>query len=468
MAGIGTARETAQEPQKLTLGELIEKAQAFHNAEDFLRAEIAYRELLLHMPNSWKVWSNLGLVLRGRKHYRQAVAALRRALELKPRDPDILVNLGNAMIDAGLFGEALAIREKRLAEQPDDLNAIRSTAIALRLLRRHEEVVALIDAAEERLGTEAIAPIALQRAFSHLTLGNWAAGFRDWETRFLSKDIGLPEDSPWPRWQGEPLEGKRIAVLYEQGLGDSIVFARFLPRLKALGAHVTFAIKPPLERLLGRVEGVDRLTRGVARSETHDFYTPVASLPHFCGMPEGKPPPAPRLTIPEDSRARARRLVAPFEGRFKIGVTWMGATGYRTNHRRSGRPEMFLPLTEIPGVQLFSLYKGEMHQAFLDSGMAGLIVDASRKDRDLADAAALIEEMDLLVMTDTSVVHVAGSLGKPVWLLSQVDGYWLYGLGERNDWYPTMRVFRQRGPDDFPWVIERVVEALRDEYGLGA
>jgi hypothetical protein len=186
------------------------------------------------------------------------------------------------------------------------------------------------------------------------------------------------------------------------------------------------------------------------------------SLPHLVGTPkDGSPPPAPRLTIPGDSRERARQIVAAFRERFRIGVVWTGSLTYKSNNRRSVSPESFLGLARIPGVQLFSLYKGDAHGDFLASGMNGLIVDACGKDRDFADSAAIIDEMDLMITTDTAVVHIAASLGKPVWNLLSHESFWLYGLGETTPWYPSMRLFRQDRQGDWEELFARVEEELR-------
>jgi hypothetical protein len=189
--------------------------------------------------------------------------------------------------------------------------------------------------------------------------------------------------------------------------------SRFLPGLKARGAEVSMIVKPPLRRLLARLEGLDHMLDTVHTAQSFDFYSPNMSLPHLIGLPDNAPPP-PRLTIPEDSRVRARTLTAAYDKTFKIGVVWTGSTTYSSNNRRSCEPENFLGLAMVPGVQLFSLYKGAAHEAFLKSGMAELIGDACGADRDFADTAAIIEKMDLMITTDTAVVHIANSLGKPV------------------------------------------------------
>ncbi|MDT8344730.1 MAG: hypothetical protein RQ752_09895, partial [Thermohalobaculum sp.] len=266
-------------------------------------------------------------------------------------------------------------------------------------------------------------------------------------------------------WQGEDAAGKRVLVLPEQGFGDAILASRFLPGLVARGAEVTMMVKPPLARLLAGLPDI-RMVGEVRRTGSYDLWTPNMSLPHLVGLPDGAPPPPPPLTIPADSRARARALVAPFAGQFRVGVVWTGSLSFRANHRRSCTPQHFLGLAGIPGVQLFSLYKGPAHDALTGSGMAGLIVDACGADRDFADTAAVIGEMDLMITTDTAVVHIAGSMGKPVWNLLSHEGFWLYGRGGTTPWYPAMRLWRQARPGDWPELFARVETALAAHPGL--
>lgn len=439
--------------------EAFRMAVEAHKEGELDKAATLYRMCLLHAPKNPVTWTNFGALMRKSGNHAVAVALHRRALELEPGNTSALSNLANALCDLGDAKEAIAIRDRLCADAPDDWPRIRDLAIALRGAWRNQDAVDLITATEQRLGVFENA--RLQRALAQLMLGNYKEGFADFETRYSGDEVSLPDDAPWPRWEGQDLNGKKIVVLPEQGFGDAILMARFLPRLKALGAEVSMVVKAPLFRLFHGLDGLDHALDGARRSESYDFYTPNMSLPHFVGLPDDGPPPAPRLHIPDDSRSRAKRLVKPFEGRFKVGIVWTGSLTYRANHRRSTTPENFLGLAGVPGTQLFSLYKGDAHQSFLESGMAGLIVDACGNDRDFADTAALIDEMDLMITTDTAVVHVAASLGKPVWNMLTWEGFWLYGAEETTPWYPSMRLFRQRTSGDWPEVFERVEHELR-------
>jgi len=453
--------ETVTRKHQVTIAEAVAEASRLLGEGDCAGAAALYRKILARHPEKYQVWGNLGVALRRDGRRAQAVAVQRRAAELAPNDDSVANNLANALADFGAFDEAFTIRRARYEAAPTDPKLVADYAMMLRYTWRHREAIEVIDRAEAAIGREALGAATLQRALARLMLGEYAPGFADFEARFLSDEVSLPEAAPWPRWEGGSVAGKRVAVLREQGLGDAIVYARFLPRLKAMGAHVTLSIQKPLARLMGRIEGVDAgAVPGLSPDAEIDLYTTNASLPHLVGMPEDGPPPPPRLTIPEDSRARARHILEPFDGRFKIGIVWTGAADYRGNHRRSTEIAHFAGLAALPGVQLVSLAKGDAATELAKSGYAGLILNAASSDRDLADAAGLIDEMDLMITTDTSVVHVAGSLGKPIWNLLAYEGYWLYGTGETTPWYPSMRLFRQERSGDWTGLFARVKDEL--------
>lgn len=455
---LGTKSQTGEALPR-TLGEMFQRAVDLHRAGDLDRAEPLYRSFLALQPRHARGWTNFGALLRSRGLHAPSIAAHRKALQIDPTLDSARKNLANALADNGDFAEAARLRQAMYDDAPDDPARLCELCAALRGHGEHEQVIALVDAFEARNGP--VGECLLQRALSHLMLGNYRQGFADFEHRHDGSEVSLPANAPWPRWQGEDPRGRHILVLPEQGFGDAVLMARFLPALKAAGATVSMVVKPPLRRLFAHLDGLDHLLATARTSHECDFYTPNTSLPHLVGLPGGKPPPPPRLTIPADSRARARALLAGHRDTFRIGVVWTGSTTYRANNRRSVTPEMFLGLATVPGVQLFSLYKGDLHKAFLQSGMAGLIVDACGADRDFADTAAVIEQMDLMITTDTAVVHIAASLGKPVWNLLSHEGFWLYGRGETTPWYPLLTALRQQTQGDWAELFARVETRLR-------
>ena len=456
-----------QPSRRKELAALLDRAVALHQANKVEEAGGLYRQFLAAAPFHGRAWTNYGALLRKQGRYQAAIATHRRALQLEPELESALHNLANALSDAGEYPEAIALRRQILAKTPNDPVKIRDLGVSLRGNWEHAEVIEMVDRAERELDLTGHGETILQRGMSHLMLGNYAEGFRDFEGRYDGPEVALPKEVPFPRWTGQEVASKKLLIMPEQGFGDAIVMSRFLPRLLEMGAQPSMLVKKPLMRLFQSLEGVAdgrlKLISEARRSDGYDLYTPNMSLPHLVGLQDNTPPPPPKLHIPEDSRARARAITAPFGKQFRIGVVWTGSLTYNANHRRACGPEAFLPLIETPGVQLFSLYKGDAHGAFLASGLAGLIVDACGTDRDFADTAALIDEMDLMITTDTAVVHVAASLGKPVWNMLAHEGFWLYGTDETTPWYPSMRLFRQESPGDWDGVVARVKTALMTE-----
>lgn len=456
----------SQNKTKVTLSQILDQAVAHHQKDELDEAQQLYLAFLSKAPQNPHGWTNYGALLRKRGLHMPAVSAHLRALDLAPGMENALNNLANAYNDVGNFTASIEIRSKHLEEEPGCLTRLRDLVVALRGDWQHEKVIELVDKAEQTQDLSEHGELLLQRALSLLMLGRYAEGFRDFEGRYDGTEVSLPEGVPFPRWMGEDIFGKKLLIIPEQGYGDAILMARFLPRLIEMGAEVSMITKPPLQRLF---EGLadhwgDRLKiiSYARKSDPFDFYTPNMSLPHLVGMKaDDTPPPPPIVTVPAKSRGRARAMVKPFDDRFKIGVVWTGSMTYKANHRRSCGPEAFLPIAEVPGVQLFSLYKGDGHTAFLASGMNGLIQDACGTDEDFADTAAIIDEMDLMITTDTAVVHVAGSMGRPVWNLLAHEGFWLYGAGETTPWYPGMRLFRQREVGNWDELFARVTVELQ-------
>lgn len=281
------------------------------------------------------------------------------------------------------------------------------------------------------------------------------------EHRFEAGLVRMDDLSSLPRWDGEDRKGLKLLVYPDQGLGDDILFGRFFGALKNLEASPVFFARRPLYRLLENSDTGIPLCGSVRDLNLFDAWVPAASLPHITGF-DGTPPPPLPLTPPEDSVKRARAMTAPFGREFRIGICWTGNSSYPKNHIRSVTPDAFLPLVKIPGTRFFSLYKGEFISQLEETGMASLITDACSSDRDFADTAALIKEMDLVISTDTAVIHLAAGLGKPVWNLLPFESFWQYGRSaDTTPWYPGMKLFRQERLKDWSAPLKRIERELR-------
>jgi hypothetical protein len=375
--------------------------------------------------------SNLALALHRNSQSDEAEQVLRRLLEQHPDHYEAIVNLGVVLRDRGDWRRASEQFERGLAVQPGS------------------------------------AKLRFDLSLLRLAFGDFEAGWRDYELRWEANGAPRPGRPEIPLWQGEPLAGKRLLLLAEQGFGDTLQFIRYAPMVAGLGGTVSLACPPQLSRLMRGVNGLASVVDDPAREPAVDFQLPLMSLPLRLGtrldtipadLPYLKPDPA-------DQARWAERLAGP-PGR-RVGLVWAGAprpelpSAHEIDRRRSLPLSVLAPLGTVPGIRLISLQMGPP-AAQLANPPPGLVLENPMADvRDFADTAALVANLDLVIAADTAVAHVAGGLGKPVWVLSRFDGCWRW-LTDRDDspWYPGLRLFRQRAPADWAPVVADVASAL--------
>jgi hypothetical protein len=280
----------------------------------------------------------------------------------------------------------------------------------------------------------------------------------------------MPEPLPQPRcarWTGQPLAGRSLLLVSEQGMGDTIQFARFGRVLKERGARVVLACPATLVQLLAPQSGWDELfILGSAEELPRtDYYLPLLSVPGVLGTNTATIPcDVPYLSADAALTEHWRRELAAIDG-FKIGIVWQGARDYLSDRWRSIPLAQFAPLARVPGVRLISLQKGFGSEqiATVDFPLIDL---GPRLDQDAGafmDTAAVIRNLELVVAPDTGIAHLAGALGAPVWLALQLSPNWRWLLGrDDSPWYPTARLFRQATFDEWPDVFERMAKAVRE------
>lgn len=425
-------------------------------------AVAAYQELALKTPQDPSVWLNLGAILRKAEHFEASVSCCKRALELSTSKGSFLTNLGNALISLDRNDEALAAHEEAVRLEPKSFLIRSNYAIALRECGRAEEALPQFDIA---CGMEPDNDtIKWERALTYLDLARFKEGWEAFEVRWKQKQM-KPREYPQPHWKGEDFKDKTILLYEEQGFGDTILCSRFIPMVKARGGRVIFECKPALHRLLQKLP-IDKLvatgtTDAGNLGETFDYHLPLMSLPGIFGTDlTNIPPPSPLFASPSPP-AEAQRLLDMHKDRFRVGIIWSGSVTFARNGKRAVKAERFLPFAEIPGVQLYSLQKGPCEGELADCGGRGLIPELGPIVNDFADTAAILKQLDLVIMTDSSVAHVAGSVGCPIWNLLCYRPYWLY-LSDRSDspWYPSMRLFRQEVPGEWDQVFKDAYKAL--------
>jgi tetratricopeptide (TPR) repeat protein len=377
-------------------------------------------------PDTPEAWFNRGVTYIGEGDYPAAEECFSRVLALAPHSLETLLNLGYVLGEQGRSQEARRCYDSVLA--------------------------AFSGCAEARYN----------RAAHLLLAGDFTAGFADYEARFAAMKAVDQRVYSQPRWDGSPLRGRSILVYGEQGFGDALQFSRYVPLLAEQGARVILEVQRPLVSLLASIKGVERIVPKSATPPFTDFHIPILSLPHIFGTTlETVPASVPYITPPETSVAAWRKQTGAEPGILRVGLAWAGKE--RPYPNRSCPPENLAPLLAINGIRFYSLQIGEHDRLPLPPELAVQVIDLTGGIEDFADTAALIANLDLVITIDTAVAHLAGALGKPVWVLLPrlADWRWLEGRDD-SPWYPTMRLFRQQQPGDWPPVMDAVVRALRE------
>lgn len=430
-----------------------------HQANDAAAAMAGYAAYLAEQPDDGTIWSNLGVLHRRAGRYDMALRAQERAVAIVPDARNVQINLANILSDLGHYDASIAVRKTLLNGAPDDLNQV---AMIGRCLRGKGDYAGAMDFLNDQVANHPDdAELQIQLAFAQLGARDYVPAFTNYKARWHTGEL-TPRDQTIPEWQGEPLDGKTLLVLPEQGFGDAILFARFLPVLRDIGGTVHFVCEKPLARLFDGLRGADHVKIGHRRGEPGDYWINMMDLAllHFERYDDVPAPVS--LAVPSDSVARAKAIVAPHRDKFRVGVAWTGSETYRGNAFRSFSHRDFLQLVDIPGVQLFSLYKGPALDAYKADGTDAFIIDTAGTDRDFADCAATMQQMDLVVTSDTATAHLAGSLGIETLVALHWDPFWVFSHhGDRTEWYPAMRLFRQTTPQDWGSVMARIADALR-------
>lgn len=343
------------------------------------------------------------------------------------QDGSALNDLGNRLLDLGQIDQALACYDKAIQLQP-------SNAFA-----------------------------HFNRGFALLLAGRLVEGFQEFEWRWQCPNFPSPlRKCPQPLWDGANGVGKTLLLHAEQGLGDAIQFIRYLPMVMSKVGRVILECRSESVTLFQGMPGLAQVIASDAVTPPFDVHLPLLSLPHIFGTSMQTIPAAvPYLTPDAQKVTQWKDRLASDTSPLKVGINWQGNPGYKWNSRRSASLATFASLARVPGVSFYSLQIGESAAEVLNPPPNMMLLDFTQHIQDLSDTAALMANLDLIVSTDTSVVHLAGALGRPVWtvLCSVPDWRWLL-TGDRSPWYPTMRLFRQKQQGDWDGVMSEVMREL--------
>lgn len=440
-------------------------------------AAARYRRAITLQPDYVDAHVNLGSVLVKQEKLEEAAACYESGLAVVPHSARLHFNLATVLTGRGSLEDGVAGFRKALSLKQDYPEAYNGMAAAFMALARVE------DAEKSYRKALALKPDFGQARFGYalarLMQGDYATGFALLESRFdkaaLTESIyagmhaRVDELRDVPRWLGEDATGKALLVWTDQGFGDTLMFLRYLRLLKRRGfGKLIVQCEPPFMRLVQTLPEVDKVVSGKAPVPFGEFdcHCPISSLPlAFATRLDTIPAQVPYLFVPPAMKEEWGRRLAGV-GPLRVGLVWAGRSDFTRDALRRLRLQQFSPLFEVDGVAFVSLQKGD--PAAQRIGTAWTILDWMDECNDLLDTAALMEQLDLVISVDTGMVHLAGALGRPVWVLNRFESDWRWGL-EREDcaWYPTMRIFRQQKPGDWDGVMQRVAGALRNVVDVG-
>jgi len=482
---------------KINLGSALLQMGRLQEAKELLQSAVILK------PSLWQGHYQLGLVLNQLGQFQLAADSLCRSVELHPDFPDCHWQLGLSLAKQGKWSDA--VKAFGTASLPDDQFQEMHANYGFALMRTQQfqdslhhlniaiklgetsDLHLVAGAIYEQLSMKPEAELSFQnavrldpdnpeinieRAYDVLLQGDYLKGFSQYEKRLKLRvhyEWTIPikyaiENFGTDRyWQGQDLTGSSMLILREQGLGDSIMMLRYIPLLKKLkgAAKLSVECDPAMQRIYESVPEIDEVVvkRDDIRIAAFDWYCLDMSLPYLFQTELNNIPSAPYLSIPEQHRSKWSERINALEG-CKVGIVWSGNSRYGVDSIRSIALEKLIPLFSIAGIAWISLQKGEATNQLKQANLP--VHDWMDDCNDLMDTAALIDHLDLVITVDTSMVHLAGAIGRPTWLLNRhkTDWRWLLDRAD-SPWYSSVRIFRQTTHNDWESVIENAAQELR-------
>jgi hypothetical protein len=476
----------------MTIEQALAEGLGLQRAGRLDEAERLYWQILIEDPHCDDAWHLLGMIAYRARSYAPAQVMIERAIAIKPDFAPYHANRGEVLQCTGRYDEAERSFRRALAIDPANAQAINGMALhadrvgdldrAERILRHgitvapeyrdfYVNLVACLG--KQRRFGDAVAvgmcgieiaadypEIHWNTALNLLMVGDWARGWAEYEWRWACNTFTSPKRNyEQSQWRGEPLEGRTILIHAEQGLGDTIQFARYLPMVAEQGGRVIVLSHKPLAPLLASVHGVAQVVTEDDPLPAFDLHCPMMSLPLAFGtMPDTVPADGPYLRVSRQRFERFRAELARFAG-VRVGICWQGSNRNPNNDQRSMAVDDLSALQGIDGITLVCLQKEA------DPSQSRRVTDCRPIERchDFADTAALVAACDLIISVDTSVVHLAGALGKPTIALLPPCVDWRWGQsGDRSAWYPSMRLVRRGDGEAWSDVVGRVAATVRE------
>jgi len=445
----------------MTEAETFKLATEHHRAGDLTRAEELYQKILAENPSAASAIHYLGMIAHQRGQTDAGVNLIRRAIALNPTYAAAYTNLGNALNDSGQLDEAIAAYRQAVDLRPNLPEAQNNLGNALKENGQLDEAIAVYRRAIALSPNLAQAHYNL--ALALLTRGDYQEGWEEHEWRWKVEGFPSPaRNFAQVQWDGSPLNGRAILLYAEQGFGDVIQFIRYLPLVARRGGKIIVECQAELERLFRTIQERFQIVVRGQPLPAFDVQCPMMSLPRVFATNLENIPAGAAYLFPDRERLEfwRQKLNLSVTG-LNIALNWAGTPNFKADRTRSITLDRLARLSQVRGATYFSIQKGAA-EGHADRPPAGLrLINLAPELHDFADTVAVMCLMDLVISTDTSVPHLAGALGRPVWTMLQFMPDWRWHV-DRDDspWYPTMRLFRQRSRGDWDGVVGRVVEAL--------
>ena len=439
---------------------VCDRASALAEIDRYSEALAGYDHAIALNPNFDPAYSFRGNALLALGRIDAAIQSFNQAIAIKADSPAAFLNRGNAFLQKGLFELALASYDQAIALQPHYPMAYSNRSAALKHMHRLQESLASSDQAIAQ--EPGYIDAQWNKALTLLLSGDLEQGFRGYLVRWQTDVFQtVRRHFEPPLWLGvESIQGKRLFVHNEQGLGDSLQFCRFITLAALAGARVIYEVESPLFDLMKTLEGVDVLLRQRDTLPPFDYYCPVMSLPVALGTTlDSLPAKVPYLHADVGKRTNWEQRLRPRQG-LRVGLVWSGSATHKADHQRS------ISLEELMQALPLQLSYVSLQKELRDADQSALahwpqIQHFGDEIEDFSDTAALCELMDVVIAVDTSVAHLAGALGVKTWVLLPhfPDWRWLMGRSD-SPWYPTMQLFRQKTAGEWAPVLAAVRQQL--------
>ncbi len=429
------------------------------------KAIISYQNATKLNPDFAGAYYNLGVALHEIERFEEAISAYKRAIQINPNYADAYHDLGYAFHEKGDFKKAIECYQRAIEINPGIYDAYNNIGRAYQMQNKIDDAIHFYRKAIDIEPDFAEAHCNLAMAL--LCKEDFKEGWLEYEWRWKLKGRKKYEFKK-PSWDGSDISGKSILLYTEQGLGDAIQFIRFAPLISERGVSVIVQCQKELKSLFQCCKGVRQAVTYDETLPDFDVHCPLLSLPLILGITaQNIPLNIPYINVDQDIVKRWSEKLLLHSSRYKIGLIWSGNPKYNADRLRSFNLNTFTPLAVLKDVTFYSLQKGEAAKQAKDPPGEMHLIDYTDEVYDFSDTAAIIKNLDLIISVDTSVAHLAGALGKPVWVLLPFSPDWRWMLNrEDSPWYPTMRLFRQTSHGDWESVVEKVLVELKNKLSF--